>query len=106
MVHEIPIGRGQGFPVTAIEPCRALVLSGMGDDFAWVWQFGLYPLDKDRTRLVSRNSARVPKTFASWLFMRVLEPAAFIMTRRMLIGLKDRAEGLATHERARSIHAA
>jgi hypothetical protein len=66
----------------------------------------LYPLDKDRTRLVSRNSARVPKTVGSWLFMRVLEPAAFIMTRRMLIGLKDRAEGLAAYERARLIRAA
>ena len=29
---EIPIGRGQGFPVTAIEPNRALVLSGTGSD--------------------------------------------------------------------------
>jgi hypothetical protein len=25
--------------------------------------------------------------------MRVMEPAAFIMTRRMLLGLKQRAEG-------------
>jgi hypothetical protein len=104
---EIPIGRGGGFPVKAIDTNRCLVLGGEGDgQFAWVWQFGLYPLDKDRTRLVSRNSARVPKTVGSWLFMRVLEPAAFIMTRRMLIGLKDRAEGLAAYERARSIRAA
>jgi hypothetical protein len=29
------------------------------------------------------------------LFMRVIEPAAFLMTRRMLLGLKWRAEGLA-----------
>jgi len=26
--------------------------------------------------------------------MRVMEPAAFIMTRRMLVGLKQRAEAL------------
>jgi hypothetical protein len=104
---EIPIGRGGGFPVKAVDTNRSLVLGGEGDGhFAWVWQFGLYPVDKDRTRLVSRNSARVPKTVGSWLFMRVLEPAAFIMTRRMLIGLKDRAEGLAAYERARSIRAA
>jgi len=55
---EIPIGRGQGFPVTAIEPYRALVLSGAGEGFAWVWQFGLYPVDQTRTRLVSRNRVR------------------------------------------------
>src|SRR5687767_13936310 len=84
----IPIGRGQGFPVTAIEMHRALVLSGTGDGVAWLWQFGLYPLDEKRTRLVSRNRVRVPRTLRSWLFMRVIEPAAFLMTRRMLIGLK------------------
>jgi hypothetical protein len=95
----IPVGRGQGFPVTAIEPCRALVLSGKGDGFQWAWQFGLYPLDEKRTRLVSRNSVRVPSAVGSWLFMRVIEPAAFLMTRRMLLGLERRAEALsAAHQ--------
>ena len=103
---EIPIGRGQGFPVTAIEPYRALVLSGTGDGFAWVWQFGLYPLDERRTRLVSRNLVRVPRTLGCWLFMRVIEPAAFLMTRRMLLGLKDRAEALAATRDDRTSHAA
>jgi len=91
---EIPIGRSGGFPVTAIEPGRALVLGGRGDGFQWVWQFGLYPLDEQRTRLVSRNSVRVPSTLGSWVFMRVIEPAAFLMTRRMLLGLRRRAEAL------------
>jgi len=90
----IPIGRGQGFPVTAIEPYRALVLSGTNDGFQWVWQFGLYPLDEGRTRLVSRGTQRVADTISTWLFMRVMEPAAFIMTRRMLLGVKQRAEAL------------
>jgi hypothetical protein len=101
---EIPIGRGGGFPVTAIEPGRELVLSGRGDGFHWVWQFGLYSIDGTRTRLVSRNAVRVPRTAGSWLFMRVIEPAAFLMTRRMLVGLKRRAEMLSTA--ARSTHAA
>jgi hypothetical protein len=92
--EEIPIGRGQGFPVTAIEPYRALVLSGASGDAAWVWEFGLYPLDERRTRLVSRNVLHVPQTIGSWLFMRVMEPAAFLMTRRMLLGVKQRAEAL------------
>jgi len=92
---EIPIGRGGGFPVWAIEPRRVLVLSGRGEGFAWVWQFGLYPVDKRWTRLVSRNSVRTPRTWSAWMMMRVIEPAAFIMTRRMLIGLKRRAEKLA-----------
>jgi hypothetical protein len=56
---EIPIGRGGGFPVKAVDANRALVLGGEGDGFAWVWQFGLYPIGERRTRLVSRNSVRV-----------------------------------------------
>ena len=100
---EIPIGRGAGFPVKAIDANRALVLGGEGDgQFVWVWQFGLYSLDTTRTRLVSRDTARVPATVGLWLFMRVLEPA----TRRMLIGLKRRAEDLAARQRDRSIRAA
>lgn len=92
---KIPLGRGPSFPVAAIEPCRALVLAGSSNGFQWVWQFGLYPLDGGRTRLISRNSAYVRQPFSSWFLMRMLEPAAFIMTRKMLIGLKRRAERLA-----------
>jgi hypothetical protein len=90
----IPVGRAQGFPVTAIEPYRALVLSGAHNGFQWVWQFALQPLDERRTRLVSRGTQCVAPSIGSWLFMRVMEPAAFIMTRRMLLGLKQRAESL------------
>ena len=103
----IPIGRGDGFPVAAIEPQRSMVLGGeTGDGFRWVWQFGLYPLDERRTRLVSRNRARLPRTLGSTLFMCALEPAAFIMTRRMLLGLKRRAEGLAAARREAAPRAA
>ena len=90
----IPLGRGQGFPVHAIEPYRALVLSGTNNGLQWVWQFGLYPLDERRTRLVSRGAQRYANSLRAWLFMRVMEPAAFIMTRRMLLGVKQRAEAL------------
>jgi hypothetical protein len=96
----IPIGRGPGFPVAAVDPHRALVLGGTSDGVQWVWQFGLYPIDASRTRLVSRNAVRTRLTPGSWLFMRVIEPVAFLMTRRMLLGLKQRAEALATGERA------
>ena len=102
----IPLGRGPAFPVRAIEPNRGLVLGGTEDGFAWTWQFGLYPLDQARTRLVSRNTARESRTIGSWLLMRLLEPAAFIMTRRMLLGIKQRAEGLAVGQQTQSTHAA
>jgi len=89
---EIPMGRASGFPVQAITLHRSLVLAGVGDDFAWVWQFGLYPVDDGRTRLISRNAVRVPTTIGAWLLMRAIEPAAFVMTRKMLLGIKRRAE--------------
>jgi hypothetical protein len=94
---EIPVGRGMGFPVALVQPGRALVLSGTSDGLTWVWQFGLFPLGGGRTRLISRTAGQVPRGFARWCFVRVLEPAAFLMTRRMLIGLKQRAEGHATY---------
>jgi hypothetical protein len=103
---EIPLGRGGGFPVTAVDPYRSLVLGGTADGVQWTWQFGLYPLDETRTRLLSRNTVRASRTIGSWLLMRVLEPAAFIMTRRMLLGLKQRAETLAADEQSRSTCAA
>lgn len=96
---EIPIGRRGGFPVRAVEPLRTLVLAGEADGAAWVWEFGLYPMGSAAgTRLVSRNTVRTPRTWSVWCLMRVIEPAAFIMTRRMLVGIKRRAERLATGE--------
>ncbi|MCC6992338.1 MAG: SRPBCC family protein, partial [Acidobacteria bacterium] len=91
---EIPMGRGPGFPVTLVDAPRALVMSGQANGAAWAWQFGLYPTGAG-TRLVSRNLVRVPRGPGPWLFMRVIEPAAFLMTRRMLLGVRRRAEALA-----------
>jgi hypothetical protein len=90
---KILLGREE-LTVAVLEPCRALVLSYKARGMEWVWQFGLYPLDQDRTRLVSRGTEQIPTTVIGWFFMRVMEPAAFIMTRRMLRGLKERAEML------------
>jgi hypothetical protein len=104
---EIPMGRGRGFPVTLIEPLRALVMSGSENDFAWSWELSLVPAkDGKSTRLLSRNRGAPPGTLRTRLFMLVLEPAAFLMTRRMLLGLKRRGEALATAraERAKGIY--
>lgn len=90
----IRLGPREELTVTAVEPGRALVLSYNAHDMEWVWQFGLYPLDNKRTRLVTRGTERMPKTPGGELAMLVMEPAAFIMTRRMLLGLKQRAEAL------------
>jgi hypothetical protein len=89
---EIPIGRSGGFPVKAIEPYRSLVLGGYASDVEWSWEFQLTPQVDGRTRLVSRNRVWARRTFRSFLTMRVIEPAACLMTRKMLLGIKRRAE--------------
>lgn len=90
----IPLGRGPGWPVAVIEANRALVLDmrNMGG-LDWVWQFGLYPIDETRTQFVSRSRVRAQATWAR-LLTHAIEPAGFVMTRRMLLGLKQRAEAL------------
>ena len=90
----IPLGRGPSWPVAVVEPNRALVLDmrHMGG-LDWVWQFGLYPIDETRTRLISRSRVRARAVWAR-LLTHAIEPAGFLMTRRMLIGLKERAEAL------------
>jgi hypothetical protein len=102
---EIPVGQGPSWPVAALERNRALVLDmrNMGG-FEWVWQFGLYPIDEKRTQLVTRSCVRT-KTVWAWLATHAIEPAGFIMTRRMLLGLKQRAEALrAASEGERGAH--
>jgi hypothetical protein len=91
---KIPWGHNTELTVGALEPLRGLALSYETDGFKWVWQFGLYPVDDQRTRFVTRGTERVPSNLFWWLVMRVFEPASFIMTRRFLLGVKERAEAL------------
>ena len=90
----IPLGRGPSWPVATIEPNRALVLDMRNmDGLDWIWQFGLYPIDETRTQFVSRSRVRA-RTLWTRLFTYAIEPAGFLMTRRMLLGMKQRAEAL------------
>jgi hypothetical protein len=90
----IPLGRGPSWPVAMLDRNRALVLDmrNLGS-LDWVWQFGLYPIDETRTRLVSRSRVRARAVWAR-LLTHAIEPAGFLMTRRMLLGVKQRAEML------------
>ena len=95
----IPIGRAGGFPVKAIEPYRSLVLGGRAPDVEWSWEFQVTPQADARTRLVSRNRVRTRRTARTTATMLIIEPAAFLMTRKMLLGIKQRAETLQSLER-------
>jgi hypothetical protein len=93
--------------VATIELHRALVLDMRNQaGFDWVWQFGVYAIDERRTRFVSRSHVR-PRTIWAWLFaILAIEPAGFLMTRRMLLGVKQRAEALAGEPSDPSVRAA
>ena len=90
----IPWGHGDFLTVKVVEPLRALVTELDARGMDWVWQFGLYPLDAQRTRLVTRGTEWVPSGIGWRIAMLISEPAAFIMTTRMLLNVKQRAEAL------------
>jgi hypothetical protein len=91
----LPMGRsGPGMRVAILQPERFLTFRF--EDGTWVWIFGLYP-EHGRTRLVSRNRVSAPgATIVRRLFdLLFMEPGSLVMERKMLIGIKERAERLA-----------
>ncbi len=97
---------GFGIPVAILKPCRALVLHGdsrldpnaipelrPGDFVSASWGWLLEQVDERRTRLVERWRADWNPSPQNTVFMRaLLEPGAFLMERKMLLGIKERAE--------------
>lgn len=78
------------YEVALLEPDRAVVL-GHYENGKWVdvWQFILVPQTDGTTRLVLRS--RDTKTGFIWDAVR---PGEFIMSRGMLLGIRERAEGM------------
>jgi hypothetical protein len=70
------------------------VLATQSADGNWVWAFVLREQD-GKTRLISRNRFRLPK-LKDKIGMIPMEPASLVMERKMLLGIKERAERLAT----------
>lgn len=91
----IPIGKSGGFPVLAVDPSKHLVLGGGDDEWTVAWSFVTTACADGMTRLITRYQANYPATLKNRLIGKILTPAAFLMTRRMLLNLKQRAEDLA-----------
>jgi hypothetical protein len=95
---------GDGFGLGAnrmtfelVEPERVLAMRSA--DGNWVWSFVL----DDRggtTRLISRNRFRLPR-LRDRIGMLPMEPGSLVMERKMLHGIKERAEQLAAREATR-----
>jgi hypothetical protein len=89
---------GDGFGYGANKMSFAIVepehvLATCSADGNWVWTFVLDERD-GKTRLISRNRFRLPR-LKDKLGMIPMEPGSLVMERKMLRGIKKRAERLA-----------
>jgi hypothetical protein len=99
------VGDGFGYGANkmsyqVVEPEHVLATQSV--DGNWVWTFVLEEQD-GKTRLISRNRFRLPK-LKDKLGMIPMEPGSLIMERKMLLGIKQRAEQL-TAEQKEPTHA-
>ena len=100
---------GFSIPVAIVEPSRTLVLHGdtrnpadeetppmkPGDYLAMTWGFYLLEREDGTTRFIERSKIDWNPTLANSIFYRLfLEPGAFLMERKMMLGIKQRAEAL------------
>jgi hypothetical protein len=103
----MPFYPGAPMTVAAADPPHALVLwqvtaggkaidpaGPWGEDYvAWSWAFVLEPVDVATTRLLVRMRVSYQPAFrwgpVMWL---LVEPAHFVMGRRQLLGIRQRAE--------------
>lgn len=92
---EIPLGPNR--PAMCVQVCDPeRVLTIRFADGNWVWIFALFA-EEGVTRLVSRNRIAAPGAApVTRLFnLLVMEPGSLMMERKMLVGIKERAERLA-----------
>jgi hypothetical protein len=89
------LGRRDGIAllVVRIEPGHSIVLRQQPPTSPWdgVWSFHVVAHGPRRCRLVSR-SRTARDGLLWWLAAQAMDPIALVMTRRMLLGIKTRAE--------------
>jgi len=99
----VRMGPNDGYPtfdVIAIEPNQALVLRGIlpGEQTTpttWVYSFFLDSIDEKTTRLILRFRLDYEPSLGNVIMWRVFtDPIDFVMERKMLQGIKVRAEAL------------
>lgn len=79
------------YEVARMDPNQAIVLGHQdGDQWVEVWQFVLVPQEDESTRFIIRS-----RSAAEGWFWDVMRPGEFIMMRGMMLGIRERAEGMA-----------
>jgi hypothetical protein len=89
---ELPLRSGG--PVMRVEVVdQPRVLAVRSTDQNWVWIFALLP-DGESTRLISRNriATQALGTASRLFYVFFMEPGSLVMERKMLLGIKHRAE--------------
>jgi hypothetical protein len=97
---EILMMPGAGFRVRTVEP-RATILSQAPDGTTWCLR--LEPAAGDRCRLVSRFRVPAPRGVAARAWTAIADPGAFVMERRMLLGIRRRVERHAADRQAPTV---
>lgn len=95
---------GSGFRVISVKHNRALVIGGRETDDdrvfagfkqmfpAFTWAFVLEKVDNEHTRLITRFRGQARRSPLVMLTSPFFELGEFLMTRKMLLGIKQRAE--------------
>jgi hypothetical protein len=101
-----PMPAGYSFSVARVDPGRALVLRQAPPEHPWngVWSFHVVPTGDRGCRLLSRARTERQAQLGLRVATRLGEPVTLVMTRRMLRGIKQRAEQR-THIERRDTHA-
>ena len=73
-----------GLPVSRFEPGREIALRGWGS-------FAVEPLGERRSRVVCRGEPHISALYTAY-YVSFIELPHFLMERRMLLGIKERAE--------------
>jgi hypothetical protein len=102
----IPLGPGaeSGLYVKDIRPNETMVWwEHKRHATSWVW--GLYPIDGERTRLITRVRNDYHRTgLSNFIFgLLLIEPADFPLMRKCMLGIKRRAESVGSAHRAEHI---
>ena len=89
------------FDVKAVDPGTSLVLCAAGGEdspaaITSVWVFFLRPVSQSSTRLIARSRTAYEPSLGNLLMWRgFTDPISFVMERKMLQGIKARAEACA-----------
>ena len=86
----IPLDKEGTITVEALEPNKHMLLASQSGRMTWAW--GLYQTDAQQTRLVTRLRVRMESIVPRLLW----DAFEIVMMRKCLLGIKRRAESLAS----------